>query len=81
MPAAGDRMPHWMPPAMVPRHLARLQRLQLLWRSQRIQLLFRLAMNLLDLLLPLLRCEGSLGANRFHFRPRSPLDRLPFLHR
>jgi hypothetical protein len=70
-----------MPAAMIARHLAGLQRLHLLGRDQRVHLLFRLFMNLPDLLLPLLRTQRRLGANRFDLRARPALDRAAFLHR
>jgi hypothetical protein len=70
-----------MPAAMIARHLAGLQRLRLLGRDQRVHLLFRLFMDLPDLLLPLPGSERRLGANRFNLRTCPALNRAALLHR
>jgi hypothetical protein len=70
-----------MPATMIARHLAGLQRLHLLGRDQCVHLLFRLFVDLPDFLLPLLRTERRLGANRLDLSARPPLDCAPFLHR
>ena len=82
MSPAGRRMcPSGMPATVIAGHQAGLQRLHLLERDQCVHVLFRLFVDLPDLLLPLLRTAGRLGASRLDLRARPPLDCAAFLHR
>jgi hypothetical protein len=69
-----------VPCSVITRHLAGLQRFQLLGRHERVEFLLTLFVDLPNLLLPLLRAERRIGANGFDFRARPLLDGAPLPH-